>query len=881
MFNSLGPQWMFDTNMSTGIIPQSLRFTDGSSTHLSDTPSSGSSATDRRKITHSVWIKRGIIGTAQTLYSSTKSGGGDYYVWRFNSDDTMTIILDVDDSNFGYDNAEVYRDVSSWYHFVLIIDTTQAAAADRIKLYANGVQQTLTNKYGSNVSQNFETYVMDGTEDAIGEFNFNNSAYFDGYMAHYITTIGQDTSINDFGRTVNGVWLPKVYSGSFGTNGHLLDFYGTSTGIVSSASVGANRATTDQYSGLHWGSNNFVGTTDSRFADCPDNNFSTWNPLFRGGEKSASMTGSAPTLSEGNLEVSLPVNSYIGNTFRPTRGRWYVEIRIKTLGSVNGEVDWGWLQANEYSGTTGHGGQAKKWGAYYHAYSTAHIRLYDETSQLGSNINLTLAAGSILQLAWDVDKGKGWIGVDNVWYHTDSNNGNPSSGVNETFTFTADEAKNLQCYIANGTSTDVHTVNFGQDPTFGGTLTGANAGTAKGGGGTFKYTPPTGFNALCSNALEDGIISPNPSASSAPTDHFNIVLKSMSTNSEEAITGVGFQPDWIWGKSRNSSYDHHIYDSLRGATKYVLANSNSSETTDANSLKSFDADGFTVGSGSTFAPYSNGNNVVFWCWKAGGAPTASNTAGVGEVPTAGSVLIDGKQATAPLAGSIKIDKLSANTLSGFSIVTYTANSNTQCTLPHGLNSAPNMVIIKNRDTSSNGQWVIGQDQNGFTGQLYLDDGGAFGSNSGSFANTAPTSSVVTINTDNTVNEGTDEFVMYCFHNVEGFSKIGSYGGNNSTDGPYVYTGFRPSFVMLKRTNDSGSFQLLDDKRNPSNPTDLYLFTPGNGAEVDGSGLGTPIIVDFLSNGFKVRSTEAVYNSSGGRFLYLAFAGADFKTSNAR
>ena len=123
--------------------------------------------------------------------------------------------------------------------------------------------------------------------------------------------------------------------------------------------------------------------------------------------------------------------------------------------------------------------------------------------------------------------------------------------------------------------------------------------------------------------------------------------------------------------------------------------------------------------------------------------------------------------------------------------------------------------------------------------------------------------------------------MYCFHNVEGFSKIGSYTGNNSTDGPFAYTGFRPAWIMLKRTNDSGSFQLLDDKRNPSNPTDLYLYTPGTGAEVDGSGLGTPIIVDFLSNGFKVRSQEAVYNSSGGTFLYLAFASADFKTSNAR
>ena len=879
MFRSIGTQWMFDTGIHPGVVTQSARFSDVSNKYLQRTDST--TPTSTQKFTFSCWLKNSTLNSGDTIFGSDKGtagGPGDAAWIQFTTNRRLNIYNITGASyNLQWTSDAMYRDVMNWYHFVIRVDTTQGSADNRVRLYVNGTQQT--GSYATTVGQNNNV----SFNNAAGKFRIAGLGYADGYEGDfYLADIhhcdGYSYAPTEFGEDKNGVWIPKIASVSYGNTGYRLEFKNSTVGSTSgsASTIGADTSG----NGHHFNDYN-MGIDDSNIPDCPDNNFSTWNPLFRGGEKSASMTGSAPTLSEGNLEVSLPVNSYIGNTFRPTRGRWYVEIRIKTLGSVNGEVDWGWLQANEYSGTTGHSGQAKKWGAYYHAYSTAHIRLYDETSQLGSNINLTLAAGSILQLAWDVDKGKGWIGVDNVWYHTDSNNGNPSSGVNETFTFTADEAKNLQCYIANGTSTDVHTVNFGQDPTFGGTLTGANTGTAKGGGGTFKYTPPTGFNALCSNALEDGIISPNPSASSAPTDHFNIVLKSMSTNSEEAITGVGFQPDWIWGKSRNSSYDHHIYDSLRGATKYVLANSNSSETTDANSLKSFDADGFTVGSGSTFAPYSNGNNVVFWCWKAGGAPTASNTAGVGEVPTAGSVLIDGKQATAPLAGSIKIDKLSANTLSGFSIVTYTANSNTQCTLPHGLNSAPNMVIIKNRDASSNGQWVIGQDQNGFTGQLYLDDGGAFSSNSGSFANTAPTSSVVTINTDNTVNEGTDEFVMYCFHNVEGFSKIGSYGGNNSTDGPYVYTGFRPSWIMLKRSNDSGSFQLLDDKRNPSNPTDLYLFTPGNGAEVDGSGLGTPIIVDFLSNGFKVRSTEAVYNSSGGRFLYLAFAGADFKTSNAR
>ena len=220
-----------------------------------------------------------------------------------------------------------------------------------------------------------------------------------------------------------------------------------------------------------------------------------------------------------------------------------------------------------------------------------------------------------------------------------------------------------------------------------------------------------------------------------------------------------------------------------------------------------------------------------------------------------------------------------NETSGFSIITYTGTGSL-ATLGHGLNVAPSMVILKNRTGGSVPNWVIGQDQSGFTGQLYFD-GNAFSSNSGSFNNTAPTSSVVTINTDSTVNQSTKTYVMYCFANVEGYSAVGSYTGNGSTDGPYAYLGFRPAFIMLKRSNDSGGWQMLDNKRNTFNAVDRYLSANGNHVEIDGSTLSPSINVDFLSQGFKIRSTEAVYNSSGGTFLYLAFAEQPFKFSNAR
>ena len=201
-------------------------------------------------------------------------------------------------------------------------------------------------------------------------------------------------------------------------------------------------------------------------ADSPTDNFATWNPLFRGGEKSASIAATT-TLSDGNLKASVPTNSYMGATMRPTSGQWYCEATIDT---VTLEIGWGWLQATEYSATTAHAGQANKWGAEYSGYAPADIFLRDETTAIAQP-TITLANGDVIQWAWDIDNGKGWLGVNNSWYDSSGGTtGNPATGSNPTFTFTADEAENLQVYVANGTGTAVFTANFGQQP--------------------FKYDPP-------------------------------------------------------------------------------------------------------------------------------------------------------------------------------------------------------------------------------------------------------------------------------------------------------------------------------------------------------------------------------------------------------
>ena len=464
----------------------------------------------------------------------------------------------------------------------------------------------------------------------MAEFNF-----IDG-TAIGSTQVGSDYIIDEFGETKNGVWIPKAYSGSYGTNGFRFTFDSTHLNTSGSAITDPNGSSTDlpkQFfsdasgSGNHFEKSTNLASTDI-VIDTPTNNFSTWNSLFRGGEKSSSIYSSS-TLSEGNLKVSVPTNSYMGNTFRPTSGKWYMEIRVTTVGSSNLEIDWGWIQATEYSGNTGHGAQANKWGVF--AYQT-HIRLYDETSQLGSNISVTVSAGDILQLAWDIDNNKGWVGINNTWYRTNASDGNPSAGTNETFTFTDDEAQNLQCYIANGTSTDVHVANFGQDDTFAGAI--SSSGNTDSSGAKFKYAPPTDFLALCSKNITDTTISPNQQ--SQATDFFDTQTWSGDANSTRNITLYDFNPDWVWIKNRTGGNIHILEDTSRGVTSSIntalstsssdkegFGSSNTSSTV-YGAVSDFIDNGFTLKHGSTDGRYVNktSNNYVGWSWKAGGsAPT--------------------------------------------------------------------------------------------------------------------------------------------------------------------------------------------------------------------------------------------------------------------
>ena len=351
---------------------------------------------------------------------------------------------------------------------------------------------------------------------------------------------------------------------------------------------------------------------------------------------------------------------------------------------------------------------------------------------------------------------------------------------------------------------------------------------------------------MCTDNLDDPAIA-------LPTDHFNTNLWT-GTGGTRSLTGVGFQPDFTWIKSRSDGLQHMLFDSVRGATKYLVSDAADAGATDATQLTAFDSDGFSLGSGTVV----NGTSKTFvgWNWRAGGTAVSNGD------------------------GSIT-SSVSANPTAGFSIVKVPTTGSV-LTAGHGLSQTPEMILEKSMDKTD--MWCVYHEAIGNTKGLLLDADGAETTSSTFWNDTSPTSTVWTMGTQNAVNNSGEETIAYCFHSVEGYSKVGSYTGNGATDGPFIYTGFRPAFIMVKLTTAaSGQWAMFDNKRDPDNPTDLVIYANLTNADTD---VSSYYPYDLLSNGFKSRipagnGNEANYNSSGQTYIYLAFAESPFKTSNAR
>jgi len=330
----------------------------------------------------------------------------------------------------------------------------------------------------------------------------------------------------------------------------------------------------------------------------------------------------------------------------------------------------------------------------------------------------------------------------------------------------------------------------------------------------------------------------------------NVVLRNGFGTSGGSITSLNFQPDFIWEKRRNVAVSNHfLVDSVRGASKTINSDLTAVEATYPTYFTSFNSNGYSLGVGD----YTSADSLVDWCWKAGGT-AVSNTSGT------------------------ITSQVSANTTAGFSVVTYTGTG-ASASMGHGLGAVPSMIIIKKRSAARS--WIVWHTSFGTSlsssasSFMYLDSSNALGgSGTANFwANTAPTSTLLVVGVDNSDVSAT--YVAYCWAPVAGYSAFGSYTGNGSADGPFVYTGFRPRWIMFKRTDAAYVWGLLDTARDPVNIASQWLYPGANNMEFTYSSF------DFLSNGFKLRATDGAMNASGGTYIYAAFAENPLKYSNAR
>ena len=803
---------MFSNNLiagaagqSTGFYPvsidQSLRFNDDDSAYLDR---SVATSGDLRKWTVSCWVKRGALGGSvdRYLFTETNEDGSGanikYTIMRFTTADKLEL-ADRWGSSPGDEKittTAVFRDPSAWYHVVFVRDSDNATAADRAIIYVNGVRQEVTGSFtqSKDSSWNKQTTAAYGQEVS-GRFRFAGSWYYgsDFYLAEVHSIDGTAYTADDFGELKNGVWVAKTPSVTYGTNGFYLDFATSGDGTTEDVSGNGN----------NWTENNI--TASDVVLDSPTDNFATFNPLHG---------GNGCTLSDGNLKVVTPDNKSVGTTAALTSGKWYAEATINAANYSSVGI----CRDDEVFGTNLNA-SGEAW--MYSYVGTVYKKSSSDTTPASYTTN------DVISFYLDLDNNKLYIYKNNSGITTSEGThsvGSTGISIDSGYGY-------YFCTTANGNNGE-NTWNFGQQD--------------------YTYTPAdAGYLALSTANLPDPVIDPAQDAS--PSDYFNTVLWTGTGNvGTRAISGVGFQPDFVWYKGRSYGGSHQLHDVARGAGTKLFSNLNYAETSSNvyGTLTSFDSDGFTGTQGSSdFQEFNNsGSTFVAWNWKANGSGVSNEVGGTSSI-------------------------VSVNTEAGISVVSYTGAG--ASTIGHGLGAVPEMIIVKRRNTTEN--WGVYHQAMGATNALYLDGTNAPDTSSVYWNNTAPTTDVFSVGAWGGSGASGGTFIAYCFAPIDGFSRFDSYVGNGSTDGTFVYTGFRPAFIMTKRLDSTGTWYMNDSARSPSNPTSSFganLYADLSNTE-GGNGM------DILSNGFKLRNTDSSQNASGGTYIYMAFAENPFKYSNAR
>ena len=933
-----------DSALGGSEIQSSLRFHNNDNTRLVRTIASTS---NRRTFTYSWWLKRTMNSTEQYCWYVGSTSGTPYLDARFEvAHEYQLQIQDYTPSRpIRFITTRKFNDATAWYHFVFAVDTTQGTASNRAKIYVNGVQET---SFGTETypSQNYDSSAnVSGHIQVWGSNKEGNSNDLDGFLAEAHLVDGQQLEPTAFGYTEpqTGIWRPKKYEGTHGTNGFYLDFSDNSA--ATAAALGKDRsgnANDFTPSNLHM---NTEIVTNGEFSSdsgwTKDNNWSitggklvangtsgnvyqtisvvsgvtyimtatvdfsadssvtnttigfrnTGNSsyyIYRGGsywtasavnqlnfQWTSTVTGNVRvrcytedtitidnwsvkavsdsvldtpandvctldplhlfthncTLSNGNLKATGPNQNFPGAAanIALSSGKWYYEFVINTKTSV---PMCGVCRYNYLSGGAGR--------ILYRA--GGHYVMHDGSEPTDPD---SFDVGDIIGVAIDLDDTAGNIRFyKNGTLQTVNSNLNSLKSQLGISTFGGGLYPYIQMY-----HNDVCTVNFGQRP--------------------FSYTPPSGHRSISLNNL-----AATPSII-RPEKHMKTLVWAGNSTNNRVITGLEFQPDLVWIKKRNVSIMSHFFISSaqtytssgtgNGNVGAFQSGTNSTDgvgTTSDGGFVSFNRDGFTLGKGNNDADSGNaayqrmnvnGANYVGWCWKAGGNSNTFNVDGTGYASASAAGITEGNLA---LTGA------SVNKEAGFSIVKFNANNSASATIGHGLNSKPELIIVK--DTANSDDWQT----------KFVDDNTYFSLNStgnGSASYPDYTATDTVINLGYTWNNGSGLHVAYSWHSVPGYSKIGYYTGNADSNGPLIYTGFPIGWLMIKRSNGTGPFNIWDVSREPNgNSRDKNLDASSSAYEDTGR------TIDFLSNGFKIRNSGTEMNN--GNYLYLAFAKQSGTTS---
>jgi hypothetical protein len=694
------------------------------------------------------------------LFALANQGGSSGYYTQLSWSTTTSDALELISFNNTVIEARkvttsIYRDPSAWYHVVATFDTTNPTASDRLRIYVNG-QRITTFNTSVDPSLNYNGYINStGYRTTIGTIDFTglaSSNFFDGYLTDVNFIDGQALTPASFGAidSSTGVWSPRPYSGTYGTNGFYLKFGNTS----SVAALG----TDSSGNGNTWTVNNVsltAGATYDSMIDVPVNysdggngrgNYAVLNLLDK---------VTTATLAAANLETTSAAAQNIIGSMSMDSGSWYWEIA--------------------YNAATA----SQLIGVYKAAATTASIT--PTTSVIGLRFNADTGA-----LDYTVN-GSAYTSI--------------ATGLTGGGYFP---------YAGSLTNAKIIYANFGQRP--------------------FTYTPPAGFRALNTNNLPTPSIVNGANFMAATTYTGNAAARSLSN----AVNSVSFQPGLVWIKSRTpGATNHALFDSTRGTTKYLSSDTTAAETTLSQSLTAFNADGFSLGTDTTLVN-ANANSYIAWQWR------ESITAGLDVVSYAGT----------------GVDR----------------------TVAHNLGVAPAMIIVKRSQTGATSNWQVRHTSIAAANSIQLNSTNQAAAAATVWNSTAPTSSVFSLGTSTDVNASGISYVAYCFAEIAGFSKFGSYTGNGSADGPFVFCGFRPRFVMVKRTDAGNDWVILDTSRNTYNFADSILWA--DLANVETSGTATTSI-DCLSNGFKSRGAGSSINATGGTYIFAAFAEVPSKYALAR